>query len=135
MQMYNEKVMQYFKEQKHAGTLKGANAIGKAGNVTCGDIIKIYLVIDKNGVITDASFRTFGCVSAIAASSMTCELIIGRTLDAALKLSNKEVVDALGGLPTQKIHCSVLAKEAIEDAIKKFRKKFEKAETTKKATK
>lgn len=123
--MYNDKVMDLFKTQKNAGMIKGANAVGKAGNVTCGDIIKIYMAIDNKNVITDASFKTFGCVSAIAASSMTCELIKGKTLDQALKLSNKEVVDALGGLPTHKIHCSVLAKEAIEDAIKKYRKKLE----------
>lgn len=131
--MYNDKVMQYFKEQKYAGTLRGANIIGKAGNVTCGDIIKIYMVVDKKEVITDVSFRTFGCVSAIAASSMTCELIKGKTLDEALKLSNKDVVNGLGGLPTQKIHCSVLAKEAIEDGISKYRKKLGKETKIKKS--
>lgn len=124
--MYNEKVMDLFRTQKNAGALKGANAIGKAGNVTCGDIIKIYMTVDNKNVITDASFKTFGCVSAIAASSITCELVKGKTLEQALKLTNKEVVDALGGLPSQKIHCSVLAKEAIEDAVTKYKKKLEK---------
>lgn len=124
--MYNEKVMDLFRTQKNAGALKGANAVGKAGNVTCGDIIKIYMTVDNKNVITDASFKTFGCVSAIAASSITCELVKGKTLEQALKLTNKEVVDALGGLPSQKIHCSVLAKEAIEDAVTKYKKKLEK---------
>jgi len=124
--MYNEKVMELFQTQKNAGALRGADAIGTAGNVTCGDIIKIYMAIDKNDVITDASFKTFGCVSAIASSSMACELIKGKTVEKALKLTNKDVVDALGGLPAHKIHCSVLAKEAIEDAIKKYRKKLAK---------
>ena len=121
--MYNEKVMELFRAPKNAGALRGANAVGKAGNVVCGDIIKIYMSIDEKDKITDASFKTFGCVSAIAASDMTCELIKGKTVGEALNLSNKDVVDGLGGLPPQKIHCSVLAKEAIEDAVKKYRKK------------
>jgi nitrogen fixation NifU-like protein len=130
--MYNDKVMELFREQKNAGAAKGANAIGKSGNVQCGDIIKMYLVIDKKGVITNASFKTFGCVSAIAASSIACDIIRGKTLDEALKITNKDVVDALGGLPAQKIHCSVLAKEAIEAAIKGYRKKMERESKAKK---
>ena len=126
MQGYSEKVMERFSTQKNSGALKGANAIGRAGNMKCGDIIKVYLAIDKNDVITDASFKTFGCVAAIASSSMTCDLIRGKTVDEALKLENKDVVDALGGLPPLKIHCSVLAKEAIADAVKKYRKKLAK---------
>jgi len=125
--MYNDKVMEVFKEQKNAGTLKGANAVGKAGNLTCGDIIKIYMSIGEDNVIKDSTFKTFGCVSAIAASSVTCDLIRGKTVEQALQLSNKDVVAELGGLPPQKIHCSVLAKEAIEDAIKNYKKRAGKA--------
>jgi len=117
--------MELFKNPKNAGALRGANAVGQAGNVVCGDIIKIYMKIDEKDVITDASFKTFGCVSAIASSSVTCDLIKGKTIDEALKITNKDVVDALGGLPAIKIHCSVLAKEAIEDAVKKYRKKLQ----------
>jgi NifU-like protein involved in Fe-S cluster formation len=124
--MYNDKVMELFRNPHNAGALRGADAVGTAGNITCGDIIKIYMAINKNEVITNATFKTFGCVSAIAASSITCDLIKGKTLDQALKLTNKDVIDALGGLPTQKIHCSVLAKEAIEDGIKRYRKKLAK---------
>jgi len=124
--MYNDKVMEIFKEQKNAGALRGANAVGKAGNVQCGDIIKFYMTIDNKDVITGASFKTFGCVSAIAASSITCDLVKGKTIDEALKLTNRDVVTALGGLPPQKIHCSVLAKEAIEDAVKQYKKKIAK---------
>ena len=124
--MYNDKVIELFRNPKNAGALRGANAIGKAGNHVCGDIIKIYMIIDKKEIITDASFKTFGCVSAIAASSITCDLVRGKSIDEALKLTNKSVVDALGGLPTQKIHCSVLAKEAIDDAVKRYRKKLAK---------
>ena len=124
--MYNDKVMELFRNPKNAGTLRGANAVGKAGNHACGDIIKIYMNVDKNEVITDAMFKTFGCVSAIAASDITCDLIKGKTIDQAMRVTNKDVVDALGGLPTQKIHCSVLAKEAIEDGIKMYRKKIAK---------
>ena len=127
MHNYNDNVMKLFREQKNAGTLKGANAIGKAGNKTCGDIIKIYLKINQKDVIEDASFKTFGCVAAITSSSITCDLIRGKTVAEALKLTNKDVVDALGGLPPIKIHCSVLAKEAIEDAVRRYRKKQEKA--------
>jgi len=124
--MYNEKVMELFRNPKNAGVVRGANAVGKAGNLACGDIIKIYLLVDKNDVVTDASFKTFGCVSAIAASSVTCDLIKGKTLDQALKVTNKDVINALGGLPAQKIHCSVLAQEAIGDAVKNYRKKVAK---------
>jgi len=131
MHNYSEEVMERFASQKNAGTLKGANAIGSAGNMACGDIIKIYLAVDNKDVITDASFKTFGCVAAIASSSMTCDLIRGKTLDKALKLENSEVVDKLGGLPPVKVHCSVLAKEAIADAVKKYRKKQAKGAKTK----
>jgi len=124
--MYNEKVMELFRNPKNAGAIRGANAVGKAGNHACGDIIKIYMNVDKNDVITEASFKTFGCVSAIAASDITCDLVRGKTIEKALKVTNKDVVDALGGLPAQKMHCSVLAKEAIEDAVKMYRKSLAK---------
>jgi len=120
--MYNEKVLKIFENPQNAGALRGANASGKVGNVQCGDIMQVFIKVD-DGVITDARFKTFGCVSAIAASDVACELIKGKTLDQALALSNQDVVNFLGGLPAPKIHCSVLAKEAIEAAIKDFRKK------------
>lgn len=120
--MYNEKVLKVFEHPKNAGVLKGANGIGKVGNVQCGDIMKIYILVEK-GHIVDAKFKTFGCVSAIASSDVACDLIKGKTLEAAAKLSNKDVLEVLGGLPAQKIHCSVLAHEAINAAIKDYHKK------------
>ena len=121
--MYNEKVLQIFKASKNAGMIKGASGVGKVGNAACGDIMKIYILVDKREVITDAKFKTFGCVSAIASTDIACEMIRGKTIDQALKLTNQDFVAALGGLPPQKIHCSVLAKEAIEAAIKDYRKR------------
>ncbi len=125
--MYNEKVMELFKHPLNMGELRGANAIGQVGNVACGDIMKIYLKINDKGIIEDAKFKTFGCVAAIASSSMATELIKGKTIDEALHFDNNEVIKALGELPVHKIHCSVLAKEAIEDAINKYLKKQERA--------
>jgi len=125
--MYNEKVMEVFRVAKNAGMIKGASGTGKVGNVKCGDIIKIYIMVDDKGVITDAKFKTFGCVSAIASSDIACDLIKGKTVDNALKVTNKQVLDVLGDLPTQKVHCSVLAKEAIESAVADYKKKLEKA--------
>ena len=124
--MYNEKVLKIFNEPKNAGLLKGANGVGKVGNLQCGDIMKIYIKVER-GIIVDAKFKTFGCVSAIASSDIACELIKGKTLDEAKALSNNKVIEMLGGLPPQKIHCSVLAKEAIEAAIKNYFKKLEQA--------
>lgn len=126
--MYNEKVMEVFKNPKNMGDLKGANAIGQVGNMACGDIMKIYLKINDKGIIEDASFKTFGCVAAIASSSTACELIKGRTIEEALNFDNNEVINELGELPVHKIHCSVLAKEAIEDAINNYRKAQAKAQ-------
>jgi len=125
--MYNEKVMQIFQNPKNMGDLKGANAVGQVGNMACGDIMKIFLKINDNEVIEDASFKTFGCVAAIVSSSIACELIKGRTIDEALNFDNDEVVKEVGELPVHKVHCSVLAKEAIEEAIKDYKKKKEKA--------
>jgi len=121
--MYNEKVLDLFKNPKNVGAMKDANAIGKVGNVSCGDIMQIFLKINENDVIEDASFQTFGCAAAIVSSSVACDLIKGKTVEEALKFENKDIVDILGGLPDHKIHCSVLAKEAIEDAINNYRKK------------
>ena len=121
--MYNDKVMEIFKAAKNAGMIKGASGVGKVGNVQCGDIMKIYILVDDRGIITDSKFKTFGCVSAIAATDVACEMIKGKTIEAALKITNKDVIDFLGGLPPVKIHCSVLAQEAIEAAVKDFRKR------------
>ena len=125
--MYNEKVMEIFKNPKNMGDLKGANGIGEVGNMACGDIMKIFLKINDNGVIEDAKFKTFGCVAAIVSSSVACELIKGRTIEEALNFDNNEVIKEVGDLPVHKFHCSILAKEAIEDAINNYRKAQEKA--------
>ena len=115
--MYNKKVLSIFQNPKNAGGMKGANAIGKVGNAACGDIMKIYLKIDENDVITDCKFKTFGCGAAIATSSMATELIKGKPISEALKLTNSVVVEALEGLPPVKVHCSVLAEEAVKSAV------------------
>jgi len=120
--MYNEKVLRIFQESKNAGMIKGASGVGKVGNMKCGDIMKIYIAVDKNGVITDAKFKTFGCVSAIASTDVACDMIKGKTVDEALNVTNKDVLNFLGGLPTAKIHCSVLAQEAITAAVEDFHK-------------
>ena len=117
--LYSEKVMDHFRNPRNMGEIPDADAIGEVGNAKCGDIMRMYLKID-NGIITDVKFKTFGCGSAIATSSMATELIKGKPLTDALKLSNQAVVEALDGLPTHKIHCSVLAEEAIKDAIKNY---------------
>jgi len=123
--MYNEKVMKIFEKPRNAGTILNASGVGKVGNVKCGDVMKISIKVEKN-VITDAKFKTFGCVSAIAASDTACELVRGKTIEGALKMTNQEIVNELGGLPVHKIHCSVLGKEAIDAAIKDYKKKLEK---------
>jgi nitrogen fixation protein NifU and related proteins len=114
--MYTEKVMEHFTNPRNVGEIDNADGIGEVGNAKCGDIMKIYLKID-NGVISDVKFKTFGCGSAIASSSITTELIKGRTVEQALELTNKDVVNELGGLPPVKVHCSVLAEQAIKAAI------------------
>ena len=121
--MYNEKVTEIFANPKNVGELKDANAIGQVGNAACGDIMKLYLKINEKEVIEDASFQTFGCAAAIVSSSVATEMIKGKTVEEALKLENQEILDYLGGLPTHKIHCSILAKEAIHSAIDNYRKK------------
>lgn len=116
MALYSETVMDHFRNPRNVGTIENADGVGEVGNAKCGDIMKIYLKIDNN-VITDVKFETFGCGSAIASSSMATEMIKGRTVDEALQLSNKAVAEALEGLPPHKMHCSVLAEEAIKAAI------------------
>lgn len=120
--MYNEKVLEVFTNPKNIGTIENADGVGTVGNATCGDIMKMYLKIENN-VIVDAKFQTFGCAAAIATSSTATEMIIGKTVEEAEKLTNADVVNSLGGLPAQKMHCSVLAEEAIREAIKDFRSK------------
>ena len=121
--MYNEKVMEIFKNPHNVGELKDANAIGQVGNVACGDIMKIYLKINDKQVIEDASFKTFGCAAAIVSSSIATDMIKGMTIDEALQLDNDKIIEIAGGLPVHKIHCSVLAKEAIEEAVKDYHKR------------
>lgn len=121
MALYSEKVMEHFMHPRNVGELPDANAIGEVGNAKCGDIMKMYLKIEGD-VIEDVKFETFGCGSAIASSSIATEMIKGKTLDEALALSNKDVVDALDGLPAHKLHCSVLAEEAIKAAIENYRR-------------
>ena len=120
--LYSEKVMDHFTNPRNVGEIADANGIGEVGNAKCGDIMRIYLKIEDN-IVLDAKFKTFGCGSAIASSSMATELIIGRTLEDAWELSNKAVAEALDGLPPVKMHCSVLAEEAIHKAINDYRGK------------
>jgi nitrogen fixation NifU-like protein len=120
--LYNQTVMDHFMNPRNMGDIKEADGVGEVGAAACGDIMKISLKI-KDGKIEDARFKTFGCGSAIASSSMATELIKGRTIDEALSFSNQEVVDALGGLPPVKIHCSVLAEEALKAALEDYLKK------------
>ena len=120
MALYSEKVMDHFRNPRNVGQIDDADGIGEVGNAKCGDIMRMYLKIDENQVITDVKFNTFGCGSAIATSSMATELIKGKSVDEALELSNKAVVEALDGLPTHKIHCSVLAEEAVRAAVKDY---------------
>ena len=122
MALYTETVMDHFMHPRNVGSIENADGVGEVGNAKCGDIMKIYLKIDDNR-ITDVKFETFGCGSAIASSSMATEMIKGKTIDEALALTNKEVVDALGGLPVHKLHCSVLAEEAVKSAIQDYYEK------------
>ena len=120
--MYNEKVMEAFKNPKNVGEIENASGVGTVGNASCGDIMQISLKIE-NDIIVDAKFKTFGCAAAIATSSTATDMIIGMTVEEALKVTNKKVVECLGGLPSQKIHCSVLAEEAIKKAIEDYMSK------------
>ena len=116
---YSEKVMDHFTNPRNVGELADANGIGEIGNAKCGDIMKMYIRVE-NGIIADVKFKTFGCGSAIATSSIATEMIKGKTIEEALKLSNKAVVEALDGLPSHKIHCSVLAEQSIKAAISDY---------------
>ena len=119
---YSEKVLDHFTHPRNVGKIDDADGVGEVGNAKCGDIMKMYIKV-KDGIITDVKFNTFGCASAIAASSLATELIKGKPLDYAMGVTNKQVVDELGGLPEHKIHCYVLAEEAIRAAIEDYRSK------------
>mgnify|MGYP001078899021 CR=1 FL=1 len=119
--MYSEKVMDHFVNPRNVGELENANAIGEVGNLKCGDIMKIYMRIEDD-IIKDVTFKTFGCGAAVATSSMATEMVKGKTVKEALALTNKAVTEALDGLPPQKIHCSVLAEEAIKSALANYYK-------------
>ena len=119
---YSEKVIYHFTNPRNVGEIENASGVGTVGNAKCGDIMRIYLDI-KDGVIKDAKFKTFGCGAAVATSSMATELIIGKTVEEALKVTNEAVMEALNGLPPVKVHCSVLAEEAIHAALKDYAEK------------
>ena len=116
MALYSDKVMDHFQNPRNVGKIEDADGVGEVGNAKCGDIMRMYIKVE-DGIIADCKFNTFGCGSAIATSSMATEMIMGKPLEEALQLSNKAVVEALDGLPVQKIHCSVLAEEAVRAAI------------------
>ena len=117
--LYSEKVLDHFSNPRNVGEIEDVDAVGEVGNAKCGDIMKMYIKVE-DGIITDVKFNTFGCGSAIATSSMATELVKGKPITEAVKLTNQAVVEALDGLPTQKIHCSVLAEEAIKAAVKDY---------------
>lgn len=117
--MYTEQVMDHFTNPRNVGEIKNADGVGEVGNAKCGDIMRIYLKI-TNGIIEDVKFKTYGCASAIATSSIATEMIMGQPIEKAVELSNKAVVEALGGLPAHKIHCSVLAEQAIKAALRDY---------------
>ena len=125
MALYSEKVMDHFLHPRNVGVIEDANAVGEVGNAKCGDIMKMYLKIEDD-IIQDVKFETFGCGSAIASSSMATEMIKGKPLSEAMQLTNQAVTEALDGLPTHKLHCSVLAEEAIQSALEDYRKRQEK---------
>ena len=121
---YSDKVMDHFSNPRNVGEIENADGVGVVGNAKCGDIMKIYLKIDENDVISDCKFKTFGCGAAIATSSMATELIKGKKVEDALKLTNSAVVEALEGLPPVKVHCSVLAEEAVKTAVADYYNKI-----------
>lgn len=121
--MYTEKVLDHFQNPRNVGELEGANGMGMVGNAKCGDIMQMFIRVNDDEIIEEVSFKTFGCGAAIATSSMATEMIKGKHVDEALKLTNAAVVEALEGLPPQKIHCSVLAEEAVKLAIEDYKKR------------
>ena len=125
--MYTEQVMDHFMNPRNVGEIENPSGVGEVGNPTCGDIMKIFIKVE-NDVIVDVKFKTFGCGEAIATSSRATEMVKGKTIDEALKITNKQVADSLGGLPAVKMHCSVLAEEALHAAIADYREKHPKAE-------
>lgn len=127
--MYSDKVMDHFTNPRNVGDIEGADGTGQVGNPVCGDVMRITIKVEDDR-IADIKFRTFGCGAAIATSSMVTELVKGKTLDEAMKISNKAVADALGGLPTPKMHCSNLAADALHKAIEDYRAKSAKASET-----
>ena len=122
MALYSEKVMDHFRNPRNVGVIEDADGVGQVGNAQCGDIMKMYLKIE-NDIVQDVKFETFGCGSAIASSSMATEMIKGKPVSEAMKLTNKAVTEALDGLPAHKIHCSVLAEEAIQSALEDYRRR------------
>ncbi|NLX83801.1 MAG: Fe-S cluster assembly scaffold protein NifU [Clostridiales bacterium] len=122
--MYSDKVMDHFNNPRNVGALADADGVGEVGNARCGDIMKMYIKV-KDNIITDVRFKTFGCGAAIATSSMATEMVKGKTLEEALKVSNKAVTEALDGLPPAKMHCSVLAEEAVRAAIADYKARLE----------
>ncbi|MFH1856998.1 MAG: Fe-S cluster assembly scaffold protein NifU [Candidatus Omnitrophota bacterium] len=116
---YSEKVMEHFRNPRNVGVIENADGVGHVGNAVCGDIMELYIKVENN-VVVDAKFKTFGCGAAIATSSMLTELVKGKTIEEALNVSNKAVAEALGGLPSIKMHCSVLAEEALKKAIEDY---------------
>ena len=131
MALYSEKVMDHFRNPRNVGVIEDADGVGEVGNAKCGDIMKMYMKIEDD-TIRDVKFETFGCGSAIASSSMATEMIKGKPVSEAMQLTNKAVAEALDGLPAHRIHCSVLAEEAIQSALADYRKRQENAEGTKK---
>jgi nitrogen fixation protein NifU and related proteins len=122
MEQYSDKVMDHFLHPRNVGELADANGVGNVGNPVCGDVMRMYVKI-KDGVIVDVTFKTFGCGAAISTSSMVTEMVKGKTIEEALKITNKMVAEALGGLPPVKMHCSVLAEEALKSAIEDYHKR------------
>lgn len=120
--MYNDKVLEVFSNPKNVGEIENADGVGTIGNASCGDIMRIYIKVENN-IIVDAKFKTFGCAAAIATASIATDMVIGKTIEEALEIKNADVVAVLGGLPPQKIHCSVLAEEAIHAAVEDYRAK------------
>ena len=123
-EQYTTKVMEHFMHPRNVGDMPDADGVGHVGNPVCGDIMEMYIKVERD-TITDAKFKTFGCGAAIATSSMVTELVKGKSVEEALKISNEEVTEMLGGLPKRKLHCSVLAEEALKSAIEDYRKKLE----------